>query len=320
MRVITPPIKSQGIKTKLVPWIKEILPKEKGTWIEPFLGTGVVAFNMRYKQAILNDTNPHIIELYKEIQKGKITPQIVKNYLKKEGEELKNAGDDGYDHFKFIRDRFNEKPNSLDFIFLSRAGFNGMMRFNKKGQWNIPFCKKPERFAQAYITKIVNQVAKVSNIIKSEWEFYNKQFYEIIPLAKKDDIIYCDPPYYGRYVDYYNGWTEDDEELLFNQLQNTEAKFILSTWHHNAYRKNEMIEKFWNKFNIITKDHFYHLGGKIENRKNIVEALVYNFDLNEEITKHNHNIKQIPKQLSIFEITKEKVEKPNNSYTQVAID
>ena len=81
-----------------------------------------------------------------------------------------------------------------------------------------------------------------------------------------------------------------------------------------------MIEKFWNKFNIITKDHFYHLGGKIENRKNIVEALVYNFDLNEEITKHNHNIKQIPKQLSIFEITKEKVEKPNNSYTQVAID
>lgn len=105
---------------------------------------------------------------------------------------MKNAGNNGYDHFRLIKNRFNENPNSLDFIFLSRAGFNGMMRFNKKGQWNIPFCKKPERFAQAYITKIVNQVAKVSHVIKPEWEFHNKQFSEIIPLAKKGDVIYCD--------------------------------------------------------------------------------------------------------------------------------
>ncbi|MCB0538333.1 MAG: Dam family site-specific DNA-(adenine-N6)-methyltransferase [Bacteroidetes bacterium] len=304
MRVITPPIKSQGIKTKLVPWIKEILPNKNGKWIEPFLGTGVVAFNMGFKNALLNDTNPHIIRLYQEIQNETITPQIVKSYLEREGETLKNAGDSGYDHFRFIKDRFNKKPNSLDFIFLSRAGFNGMMRFNKKGEWNIPFCKKPERFAQAYITKIVNQVAKVSHAIKPEWKFTNKQFSEIIPLADKGDIIYCDPPYYGRYVDYYNGWSEDDEELLFNQLKETESKFILSTWHHNDYRENEMISKFWNYFNIITRDHFYHSGGKIENRRSIVEALVCNFDLDEEIAEHNHGIKEKPKQLSMFEMTK----------------
>jgi DNA adenine methylase len=302
IKVITPPIKSQGIKTKLVPWIKEILPNKNGRWIEPFLGTGVVSFNMGFKNAILNDTNPHIIILYKEIQEGKITPQIVKAYLEKEGEELRNAGDNGYDHFRLIKKRFNENPNSLDFIFLSRAGFNGMMRFNKKGEWNIPFCKKPERFAQAYVTKIVNQVSKVSNIIKPEWVFTNKQFSEIIPLAQKGDIIYCDPPYYGRYVDYYNGWTEKDEELLYSQLKETEAKFILSTWHHNDYRDNDMIEKFWSNFNIITRDHFYHSGGKIENRRSIVEALVCNFDHNESIAEHNHGIIQKPKQLSIIEL------------------
>ncbi len=71
MKVITPPIKSQGIKTKLVPWINDILPDKDGRWIEPFLGTGVVAFNMAFKKAILNDTNPHIITLYKEIQEKK---------------------------------------------------------------------------------------------------------------------------------------------------------------------------------------------------------------------------------------------------------
>ncbi len=138
-------------------------------------------------------------------------------------------------------------------------------------------------------------------------------------MEKKGDIIYFDPPYYGRYVDYYNGWTEEDEELLFNQLRDTEAKFILSTWHHNDYRDNEMIGKFWNKFNIITKDHFYHSGGKIENRRSIVEALVCNFDLDEKIAEHNHGIKEKPKQLSIFEMTKEEVRTPNSTYTQVAV-
>ena len=303
-KTITPPIKSQGIKTKLIPWIKAILPESNGAWIEPFLGTGIVAFNLGFKRSILNDTNPHIIQLYKEIQQGIITPQIVKAYLEKEGETLLNAGDNGYDHFRFIKDRFNEKPNSLDFIFLSRAGFNGMMRFNKKGHWNIPFCKKPNRFAQAYVTKIVNQTAKVSHAINSDWEFHNKQFSEIIPLAKKGDLIYCDPPYYGRYVDYYNGWTEEDEELLFTQLRDTKANFILSTWHHNDYRENEMIEKYWSNFNILTKDHFYHSGGKIENRKSIVEALVCNFELNGDIQEHNHGLKEKAKQLSMFEIEK----------------
>ena len=312
MKIITPPIKSQGIKTKLVPWISQILPKKNGKWIEPFLGTGVVAFNMGFKNALLNDTNPHIIKLYQEIQNGIITPQIVKFYLEKEGEILRNAGDNGYDHFRFIKNRFNKNPNSLDFIFLSRAGFNGMMRFNKKGEWNIPFCKKPERFAQPYITKIVNQVAKVSHAIQPEWEFTNKQFSEIIPLANKEDIFYCDPPYYGRYVDYYNGWTEEDEELLFNQLRDTEAKFILSTWHHNDYRENEMISKFWNRFNIITRDHFYHSGGKIENRKSIVEALICNFDLDEKIAHHNHGIKEKPKQLSLFELVNENATNVDN--------
>ena len=59
MPVGVPPIKSQGIKTKLVPWIKSIVPSNfSGVWIEPFMGTGVVAFNVAPNNAILCDTNP----------------------------------------------------------------------------------------------------------------------------------------------------------------------------------------------------------------------------------------------------------------------
>lgn len=296
-KIIVPPIKSQGIKTKLVPWIMELAPKVNGKWIEPFLGTGVVAFNTGYKQAILNDTNPHIINFYKGIQQKTITAPLMKQYLEQEGELLSKADNNGYEHYLKVRTRFNsaEGGSPFDFIFLSRAGFNGMMRFGKKGNWNIPFCKKPDRFAQAYITKITNQVSNISKIIKPEpdWTFYNTSFAEIILLATEHDIIYCDPPYYGRYVDYFNGWTEQDEEVLFNLLRETKAKFILSTWHHNDWRENEMINKFWNKFNIVTKDHFYHSGGNIENRRTVVEALVCNFNLG-NIQEHNHGQTEKP--------------------------
>lgn len=299
MRVFVPPIKSQGIKTKLVPWIMELAPKVKGKWIEPFLGTGVVAFNSGYKKAILNDTNPHIVNFYKEVQQKSITAPLMKHYLEQEGELLKKADNKGYEHYLKVRARFNSGEFSpYDFIFLSRAGFNGMMRFGGRGNWNIPFCKKPDRFAQAYITKITNQLATVSQIIQPEpdWIFYNKSFTDIIPLATKDDIIYCDPPYYGRHVDYYNGWTEQDEELLFQLLTDSKAKFILSTWHHNDWRENEMINKFWSKFNIVTKDHFYHNGGSIENRRTVVEALVCNFNT-DHFALHNHGETVKPEQL-----------------------
>ena len=69
MKTFVPPIKSQGIKTKLVEWIatnvKEI---DFERWVEPFMGTGVVAFNVHPKKALLCDSNPHIINSYIAIQ------------------------------------------------------------------------------------------------------------------------------------------------------------------------------------------------------------------------------------------------------------
>jgi DNA adenine methylase len=274
------------------------------------MGTGVVAFNVNSNSYLLSDINPHLINFYNGIKDKKITHIIVKEYLEKEGLRLKLANDNGYEHYRYIRDRFNEKFESLDFLFLSRAGFNGVIRFNGKGKWNIPFCKKPERFNKSYITKIVNQTAKVSYLIDDNWILVNNDFREIIPLANENDIIYCDPPYHGRYVDYYNGWTDNDEHDLYELLLSTKAHFILSTWHHNDFRKNEMIKKYWDKFNMITKDHFYHSGGKIENRNSIVEALVFNFDTS--ICEHNYKPVEQEIQFSLFSKSEKYSEKEIN--------
>ena len=278
--MIVPPIKSQGIKTKLITWINDLIQKSELTnnkrWIEPFFGTGVVGFNSPILgEHLVGDTNPYIINFYQSIKNGNVTSDSMRNYLEHESSFLVEKG---YSHFLRVRERFNREHSVYDFIFLSRSGFNGMMRFNSRGEWNVPFCKKINRFSKSYITKICNQIKSVRDVIfENEWYFYNLDFTELISRASIGDLIYCDPPYYGRYSDYFNAWTKENECTLFKMLSKTPAKFILSTWHHNYYRENEMFKCFWNNFNVITTEHHYYNGGKISNRHPVVEALVFNF-------------------------------------------
>lgn len=285
-KVFVPPIKSQGIKTKLVDWISSSVKETKySRWVEPFMGTGVVAFNVRPKKALLCDSNPHLIKFYQSIQTKEITSSIVKNFLTEEGAKLlESNGEYYYD----VRKRFNIESQPLDFLFLSRACFNGMMRFNKNGGFNVPFCKKPNRFAQALITKISNQVSSISKIIENgDYTFKNQDFKVTLAELDVHDLVYADPPYLGRHVDYFDSWTEEDELFLKGGLYNSNAKFILSTWLSNKYRTNEYIFSVWNDCYISTKEHFYHVGAKENNRNAVYEALLTNFELKGSVSNSN---------------------------------
>ena len=276
-RTVVPPIKCQGIKTKLVPWIRAILHTDfNGRWIEPFMGSGVVAFNIRPRRALLADSNPHLINLYQALSRGEITANSTREYLVREGALLLKT--DGA-HYYTVRDRFNKHGEPLDFLFLNRACFNGMIRFNRKGGFHVPFCRKPNRFAQAYITKICNQVQAVVDACGvGSYEFVCQDYLETIAAADKDDLLYCDPPYIDRHTDYFNSWHEAHEERLAKVLAKTNARFILSTWHSNEYRLNGYIETLWSEYNILTREHFYHVGAKEENRNAMLEALITNYD------------------------------------------
>lgn len=275
-----------------MPWISTLVPENfKGCWIEPFMGTGVVGFNVAPKRALMCDTNPHLINFYKSIQSGEINHQKTKNYLEKEGSILLEKGEE---HYYYVRDRFNDRHEPLDFLFLNRAGFNGMIRFNRKGEFNIPFCRKPNRFAQAYITKIINQIQNVQNIILSKQiEFKCQEFEETLKAAKSGDLIYCDPPYIDRHTDYFNSWNQSHELKLFQSLSNANCDFILSTWHHNDYRKNEYIESHWSNFKILTQEHFYHVGGKEKNRSPMVEAIATTLNPIKSIKYETNNPEQL---------------------------
>ena len=167
-----------------------------------------------------------------------------------------------------------------------------MIRFNRKGAFNIPFCRKPQRFARAYITKITNQVSHVVKLIRAkDFVFRRQSFEKTIAQAGAQDLVYCDPPYIDRHTDYYNAWDGEHEESLFKVLSNTPAKFILSTWHHNDFRKNKYIESLWGKFNLLTRAHFYHVGASEHNRNPMIEAIITNYPA----PAHEYREKQRPR-------------------------
>lgn len=276
-KIHVPPIKIQGIKTKLVPLIKDnIIMDKEMLWVEPFMGSGVVGFNIRPQQAIFADTNPHIINFYNNIKQKNVDSYIVRNFLESEGDKLEK-GDDEY--YYEVRERFNKNHSSLDFLFLNRSCFNGMIRFNKNYKFNVPYGHKPQRFSKAYITKIVNQVKYVEQMLCiSDWNFICQSFDNTInSIQEERAFIYCDPPYIGRNVDYYDSWSEDEETKLKKMLISNNNYFMLSTWDHNKYRKNEYVDTLWGFCKKINKEHFYYVGANENNRNSIVEALLINY-------------------------------------------
>ena len=272
-------IKIQGKKTKLIKNIKSLLPDNFNSliYIEPFLGSGEVLINLKPKKAIVNDINPHIINFFKDLKNKKINSDMIKNYLIIEGEKLKIKG---FNYWYKKRDEFNANPDSLNFLFLNRSCFNGILRFNSKGNLNTPFCNKTERFSKALITKIVNQVIYIEKCLEEcDWEFYCMDVFEFINrkcLNVKASFYYFDPPYIDRYSDYFSQWTKKENNLLIDFIINNNIKFIYSNWLKNKWRTNEEITLLKEKFKIELVEHFYYVGGKLENRNSMIECLIFN--------------------------------------------
>ena len=277
--MIVPPIKIQGKKTKIVPKIMEIADEllndhpEIDTWVEPFLGSGVVAFNCpgRIKKVIVNDINPHIIKFYKGIADDSITADNIREVFDIHNQNLIK---DGYDYYNQIKNRFNHSFDTMDFLFLTRTGFNGVMRFNGSGKWNVPFCKLNNRLSKNVIEDLTSSVDELSRLFKSkDFTFYNKSFEDVIESAPENSIFYCDPPYYVLQVQYFKGWRKEDEIRLNEMLK--DKMFIYSTWLEDGIKENPMIDEYWGECEIEGKKHKYNVAEKAEKRNQVIEGLIY---------------------------------------------
>jgi len=209
-----PPLKWAGGKRWLVSHLKTIWDANaERRYVEPFCGGLAVALGLQPKHALLNDINSHLINFYRHVQNGlRIRVQ------------MKNDEALFYRH----RERFNRlirngKAQTAEaaqlFYYLNRTCFNGLCRFNKSGDFNVPF--------GTY--EAINYTEDFSSYVSvfSQWEFGNNDI-EALEL-QDDDFVYADPPYDVEFTTYSaGGFSWDDQVRTAKRLAAHPGPVVIS--------------------------------------------------------------------------------------------
>lgn len=188
--LMTPFIKWVGGKRQLLPQLINFLPKEGyNTYYEPFVGGGALLLRLEPQKAVINDFNK---ELY-------ITWSIIKNNLPELSILLKEHEiNDSKPYYLDIRsaDRdgriihMSNTERAARFIYMNKAGYNGLWRVNSKGQNNVPYGDHKK------LNLISDSLSTVSHYLnKANITIQNKDYRETVSTAQKNDFVYFDPPY-----------------------------------------------------------------------------------------------------------------------------
>lgn len=277
------PIKWMGSKQKLLPKILDRIPKNYNTYIEPFFGSGAVFFALKPKKALCSDVQHEPIIICNSIKKK---PKLFHEYY---SEYVEILWEKGKDYYYYLRDEYNnnnykytEVEMAATFMLLLRSGFNGLVRFNKKGHWNVPFGDRGHKHSKSQANKLhieYDRVIKYNQLLsEGEKNFKVQDFHSSISEAGKGDFIYCDPPYIET-TQKYNGWNYDNEMELKNALSaavKNGAKFILSNVYEYKGVVNEKLLDLYSNYNYEIIDHNYVIGPNKERRQNVKEILIFN--------------------------------------------
>ncbi|HEX8763276.1 MAG TPA: Dam family site-specific DNA-(adenine-N6)-methyltransferase [Candidatus Saccharimonadales bacterium] len=203
--------------------VEEISKIDFDTYYEPFLGSGAVLGRLKPKKAVCSDIYEPLIELWKLIRDN--PEKVVSNYTK-QWEKLQEIG---HLYFYEVRDRFNAKKNPLDLLFLSRTCVNGLIRFNKAGQFNNALHHSRKGMAPKKLEAIINEWSKLLKYYDIEQGDYR----ELTASATKNDLVYLDPPYFNN----KNRYLENIDHAKFieylEKLNQKGVKFVLSYDGHS---------------------------------------------------------------------------------------
>ena len=228
-QIFAPPkpfVKWAGGKRQLIPILNENLPETFGTYFEPFLGGGALLFHMlterQSQKCSISDLNSDLVLSYTTIR------DRVEDLITSLKNHEKNYQKDSKYYYYSIRESNPrsqiEKTSRL--IFLNRTCFNGLYRVNSKGKFNVPLGKYSN-------PNIVNEdnLRSVSHILQSSKVSINcSDFEAVLRGAKKDDLVYFDPPYQpvsdtANFTSYTNkDFTYDDLSRLAELCMDLDSK------------------------------------------------------------------------------------------------
>lgn len=296
-----PFIKWAGGKSQLIPEITERLPqyiKDGASYIyvEPFSGSAAFALYLLDSEyppsaVILNDVNKDLVNLYQVV---KSYPQELLTYLKTiqieydklEDKEAKQP------YYYAKREAFNTRSaNPIEhaglFIFLNRAGFNGLYRVNSKNKFNVPIgsYKKPNFVFEDTILQASNLLSNV--------EIYNKSYDDtLIYLGRSNQqnlpvFFYLDPPYKplsdsSSFTSYAkDSFDDDDQEKLksfCDVLDQKSYQWLLSNSDTtNLDPENKFFDDLYSDYKIERVKASRSINSKGSKRGQINELLIRNY-------------------------------------------
>lgn len=288
-----------GDKYKIYPKISNYFPKTINRFIEPFTGGGSVFLNVNATKYLLNDIDTNVInihqflieqsenlnvffdEVFKVIEAYNLSHSYIKDIVP---QEIKDKWKKTY-YAKFNKEGFNRLKNDynssteksvLHLYVLLIYGFNRMLRFNAKGEYNLPvgnvdFNKNTEIALHDYF-----RLTKQKNI-----RFYNLDFLDFFQQIEfqEDDFVYLDPPYLITFSEYNKLWNEETEKRLLNFLEwldTQNVKFAISNVSHYKERINHQFLEWsrqHNSFDIKSNYISYH----DNSNKKFKEVLITNY-------------------------------------------
>ena len=308
------PINYTGNKYRILPQFIKYFPKNVNKCIDLFTGGSTVAINLIANEVIAIDNNPKVINLLRFLKKqdylkliNKIDSTIEKYNLSNsykygysyyreyvEGNNgLKKYNLDGYNNLKKDYNNLSNKNTdkaNLYLYLLMVYGFNNDIRFNSKGEFNLPVGKTDlNKSNRDKLEKYINvcENKKINFICKDFKKIQEKEFKDI-------DFVYADPPYLITDAVYNenDGWGKEDEMALLgllDNLHNKGIKFALSNvlQKKKLNIKNEILYNWLenNKDKYFVNKIDYHYRSASYNKKNRdgleEEVLITNYKLEE---------------------------------------
>ena len=271
---MNPVLKYRGGKSREIPHFIDHVPESYDTYFEPFLGGAAVYFYLEPERAVLNDVNEKLITFYRQLRDN--YPQMRTELdaiqciyesnqrefrraklLNPEGRvENKNEG-----YYYAMRELFNNPDGSylegVVYYFINKTAYSGMIRYNKKGQYNVPFGRYPN-LNTSLITDCHNNLLQGAKL-------YNTDYRNVFEMANERDFIFLDPPYDCVFNDYGNigmmgGFDESEHRRLAEDFKNLNCRALM------IIGKTDLTSKLYKGY--IRDEYFKNYSVNIRNRFN----------------------------------------------------
>lgn len=278
MPYLKSPLNYVGGKYKLLKEIIPLFPHDISTFVDLFGGGFNVGINVDAKRVIYNDINEKVVRILKSFKETSTENllQEIHNYI--DTFELSKENSEG---FAALRNYYNtENDDPIVLYVLICHSFNYQIRFNRNGQYNMPFGKSKSSFNKSLEQ---NFVKFVDELHSGRYSFGCSDFTKInLNLLTEKDLVYCDPPYLGSNTTYNvgEGWTAENEQQLLNLLDMMNNKGIKFALSNNLKYKNKLLEDWMAKYNVIYIECNYgNCNYHLKDRDKGQEILVTNYSV-----------------------------------------